>query len=297
MRFWVLLGAVIVSLLFSTCASKENKAIGVVATIPVLADWVKQVGGDRVEVISLLKGQEEPHSYEPSPKDAEKISKARMVVRVGLGLDEWLDGLIKGAQNSTLRIVTIGDGVDLIQEEKAGSGVHQGGNPHIWLDPEVAKIGVKRIAHVLTEADPAGKEFYQARAEAYLRQVDSVQTVLRQLVSGLRNRRFVAMHNTWPYFCRAFGFEMIAAIEPLPGQEPSLQTLATLTQLMRAESVRVIVLEPQHNPDIAQVLAGATGAEIVVLSQFIGILPDTETYLKLLDYNVRTLVRKLSIDR
>lgn len=268
-----------------------------VTTIPVLSDWVQQVGGERIELISLLKGQEEPHSYEPSPADAKKISKARLVVRVGLGLDEWLDGLIKNAQNPNLRIITIADEVELIEEEKGVSGIHQEGNPHIWLDPEVAKINVVRIAQVLSEIDTAGKEFYRERAEVYSRQIDSLQTVLSQVVSGLKNRRFVAMHNSWSYFCRAFGFKMVAAIEPLPGQEPSVRTIAALAKQMRAESVKVIVIEPHHNPDVAQALARATGANMVVLSEFTGILPGAASYLELLEYNARMLVRELSIDR
>ncbi len=284
------------------CGSGGNKAVVVVTTIPVAADWVKQVGGDKVVVKSLLKGYEEPHSYEPNPKDAQVIAQAQLVVRVGLGLDEWLNGLIANAKNPRLKILTLAEGVEIIEEgegngEHRSHGVHEQGNPHIWLDPDVAKMGVKRIALILAEIDPDNSGFYHQKSEGYLRQLDSVQTVLKDMVANLKDRKFVALHNSWPYFCRGFGFEMVQAIEPLPGQEPSAKTVVQLAQRMRRDSVRVIVLEPQQNRDIALALAQEAKAKMVVLSQFNGTRPANKTYLQLLDHNVRMLVQQLSVDK
>ncbi|MGQ9707913.1 MAG: metal ABC transporter substrate-binding protein [bacterium] len=286
--------SLVTAMLFSGCGSGGNKVV-VVTTISVVADWVKEVAGDRILVKSLLKGYEEPHGYEPNPGDAQLIAQAQLVVRVGLGLDEWLDGLIANAGNPKLRIITLADGVEVIQEEVTG-GVHEAGNPHIWLDPDVAKMGAMRIAQALMEIDPDNKRFYLQGAEGYIRQLDSVQAVLKDMVTDLRDRRFVALHNSWPYFCRAFGFEMVAAIEPLPGQEPSARDLARLVSMMRQDSVRVVVVEPQHNRDEAEALARETGAKVVVLSSVTGGLPETGTYLKLLEYNVGMLVKELAID-
>lgn len=291
----------IVTLLIFTgnCRRSQRPEISVVTTIPVTADWVRQVGGERVRVVSLLRGHEEPHSYEPVPQVAGILARAQLLVRVGLGFDAWLDGLVVNANNPELRVLDLAEGVEPVADEEGehGHGVHEAGNPHIWLDPEVAKSGVKRIAALLGTIEPARGAEYQRRAEAYCQQLDSVTVHLRRLVSDLPNRRFVALHNSWPYFCRAFGFEMVAAIEPLPGQEPSARSLAGLIRRMRQDSVRVIVIEPQHNPDLARVLARETGAEVVTLSQFNGVLPGTESYIELLDYNVRTLVSALKWGR
>jgi len=278
------------------CGGRNSNQLRVVTTVPVLADWVRQVGGERVEVHSLLQGYEDPHNFEPNPRDAKAVELAKMVVRVGLGLDEWLNGLIASAGNPKLKVVTLAEGVDIIKEseEEYHHGAHHEGNPHIWLDPEVAKSGVQRITAVLTELDPKGRGFYEQRSKNYLRELDSLTGVLRELVKGVKNRKFVGMHSSWPYFCRAFGLEMVATVEPLPGQEPSAKDMAELVKRMRSDSVRVIVIEPQQNPDLAATLAKETGARVVRLCQFNGVLPETGSYLQLLDYNVRTLVAALN---
>jgi ABC-type Zn uptake system ZnuABC Zn-binding protein ZnuA len=280
------------------CGVRNNNQVRVVTTIPVLADWVRQVGGERVEVHSLLQGYEDPHNFEPNPRDAKAVARAKMVVRVGLGLDEWLNGLVANAGNPRLKVVTLAEGMDIIKGNEEGHhhGIHHEGNPHIWLDPAVAKSGVQRIAAVLTELDPKGKDFYEQHTGDYLRELDSLTGVLKELVRKLKNRKFVAMHSSWPYFCRAFGLEMVATVEPLPGAEPSAKDMAELVRRMRSGSVRVIVLEPQQNPDLAATLAKETGAKVVMLCQFNGVLPGTESYLQLLEYNVRSLVGALSRD-
>ncbi|MGB9741969.1 MAG: metal ABC transporter substrate-binding protein [candidate division WOR-3 bacterium] len=288
-----IISAILFLVIAGGCARKPDKMVVVVTTIPVLSDWVEQIGGERVAVFSLLKGQEEPHSYEPKPQDGARIARAKLVVRVGLGLDEWLNGLIVSAGGTGVKILTLADGVDLIRDSGDEHGVHEQGNPHIWLDPAVAKAGVRRIAAALIEIDPAGRGYYQQRAERYIRQLDSASTELKGAVQELNNRRFVAMHNSWPYFCRAFGFELVAAVEPVPGQEPSARTLAGLIKRMREDSVRVIVIEPQHNPEVANMLARETGAQVITLCQFNRVLAGTDSYLQLLDYDVRTLINAL----
>jgi ABC-type Zn uptake system ZnuABC Zn-binding protein ZnuA len=300
---------IVLTLIFgSGCprANKESRFIEidsrplVITTLPDLADWVRQVGGESVAVQSLIVGTEEPHNYEPRVADVDKIKKAVMVVRIGLGLDEWLNGLIENARNERLKIVTVSEGVEIIQDEDVAEHkenhhhVHDYGNPHIWLDPNVARLTVQRIVDVLSEFNPARKDFYQKRGDDYIKRIDSTVAELRRQVENLPARKFVAMHESWPYFCRAFGFEMVRAIEPLPGQEPSAKDLAHLVQMIRQEDVRAIVVEPQHNRDVADAIARETGVKVVVLASITGSLPSVTDYLTLLEYDVKTLARALS---
>lgn len=274
-------------------AAQKSKPV-VVTTLPDLADWVNAVGGERVEVFTILRGTEEPHSYEPKPSDLGKVARAKVLVRIGMGLEEWLTGLLTNAQNPKLKVITLADVVEPLRDEGDGNRIHQEGNPHIWLDPANAQKALPLIVEALSAVDPGGKEFYQTRAERYARELDSATAVLGQLVENCPDRKFVAMHNSWPYFCRAFGFELTGVVEPLPGQEPSAHHLTQLIKKMKRESVRKIVVEPHHNRDIAEALAGATDGEIIVLSSITGALPQTDTYLRLLDYNVRSLTKPLS---
>ncbi len=278
--------------LFFNCPRRNSVKAVVVTTLPDLADWVREVGGERIEVMSLLQGYEEPHSYDPKPSDVEKLARAKVLVRVGLGLEEWLEGVIKNTQNPKLRVITLSDFVEVLFDAE-GRGTHTTGNPHIWLDPTIVPKVLPVIVEALSQIDPSGTSKYHLQAERYLKQLDSAHQTLLNQVKQIPNPKFVAMHNSWPYFCRAFGFEMVGAIEPLPGQEPSVRHLTQLVKRMKKDSVRVIVIEPHHRRDIAEALAQEVGAKVVVLSPITHALPQIDTYLKLLDYNVRTLLKEL----
>jgi ABC-type Zn uptake system ZnuABC Zn-binding protein ZnuA len=287
--------------------------VKVVTTIPDLADWVRSVGGTRVEVRSLLRGIENPHTYEPGPDDARLVSQARLLVRVGMGLEEWLDGLVENAGNKKLRMLTVADGIDAIKDEgeaehekqearsqsaevhgpAPGVHVHHFGNPHIWLDPENAKAACARIAAELGRIDPAGAETFLANAGKYSRRLDSLTRVLQEIVKELPDRRFISYHEAWPHFARRFGFDVVASIEPLPGQEPSAKYLAGLVKRVRQESVRVVVTEPQLPRDLPEALAREAGIRLVTLAPLTGSLPEVATYAGLLEYNVRALVQAL----
>lgn len=267
----------------------------VLTTLPDLADWVRNVGGSRVEVRSLLVGGEEPHSYEPKPGDVQALARARVLVRIGLGLEDWLDGVVGNARNPHLQVITVADDVAVIHDaDEHSNRSHASGNPHVWLDPTVAKNAVRLIADALSHADVAGREHYRYQAWQYQMRLDSTERTLQQVTAGLCDRRFISMHETWPYFCRRFGFVAAATIEQQPGQEVSARYLSGLARRMMAESIRVIVVEPQHNRDLADALAGETGARVVLLSSVTGGLAGAETYLRLLDYDVRTLAGALA---
>ncbi|MBM3322267.1 zinc ABC transporter substrate-binding protein, partial [candidate division WOR-3 bacterium] len=127
-------------------------------------------------------------------------------------------------------------------------------------------------------------------AEQYSRRLDALTDTLQRSVKSLADRRFISYHEAWPYFARRFGFEVVASIEPLPGQEPSAKYLAGLVKLVRQESVQVIVSEPQLPREVPEALARETGARLVTLAPVTGSVHEAGTYLELLRYNVRTLV-------
>lgn len=280
-------------MLLSACVGSQRGKIVVVTTLPDIADWARNVGGERVEVVSLLKGGEDPHQYEPKPADALVLARAQVLIEVGLGLEEWLSGLIDNAGGPKLVRLAVADGGDVLHDEheEEGHHAHGSGNPHVWLDPIVARATALRLADVLAEVDSVGRNYYRQRAEGYVRQLDSATAVLQDAAGRATSRRFVAVHESWPYFCRRFGFEAVAAVEPLPGQEPSAKHLAGLVRRMKAEGIGVVVVEPQQPREVAEALARASGARVLVLSTTVGGLERTETYLRLLDYNVRALVQ------
>ena len=301
-----LLAAVSYDLRDSTASaepSPTSEPIPVVATIPVLKDMVEQVGGSRVVVTTLISGLENEHTYSPKPSDLVAISKARLLVQIGIGLEVWVQPLIKNAGNQRLLVVTTSKGIALIRDhepqtipvgpDRSSPRDHPGGNPHIWLDPENAKIMLRHITEALIQVDPAHASGYRTNQAAYLRRLDDLQSELIKKVQGIPDRRLIVHHPAWPYFARRFGFTIVGEITAQPGAEPSARHLQELVSKIRRDRIRVIVTEPQLNQKIPSLLANETGAHVITLSPLPGGVPGTDSYLDLLRYNVGHLADAL----
>jgi ABC-type Zn uptake system ZnuABC Zn-binding protein ZnuA len=276
-------------------------ALNVVVTIPVLKDLTDRVGGSHVKVTSLLSGLESEHTYSPKPSDLVAVRNARLLLEVGLGLEVWVASLVKNSGNTGLKVVTTSKGIALIRvrnsKERPTSVVQtqreQAGNPHVWLDPENAKIMMRHITEALIGLEPGHASDYRKNQAAYLREMDSLQAELEARLRNVRDRRIVVHHAAWPYFARRFGFRIEGEIISQPGAEPSALHLQGLIARMRKEHIRVIVSEPQLNPKIPEVLARETGARVVVLTPIPGGLAGTDSYLDMLRYNVTQLAQAL----
>src|SRR5437588_9036920 len=162
-------------------------AVKVVATVPILKEFAEQVGREHVEVQSLITGLESEHSYSPKPSDLRSLGQAHLLLEVGLGLEVWVSGLVKNAANPQLRVITTSQGVGLIRDHTVAAGSSASGNPHIWLDPENAKVMVRHIADGLIAVDPEHKEDYLNYLADYLRRLDQVQKTLQERVAGLQD--------------------------------------------------------------------------------------------------------------
>lgn len=285
-----------------TASAESRKPVGpisVVATIPVLKDFADHIGGRHVRVTSLLSGSENEHTYSPKPSDVMAIRNARVLLEVGVGLEVWVTALVKGAGNAALRIVTTSKGIALIREyEPDGASPstqasHHTGNPHVWLDPENAKVMMRHITEAFIKVDPGHATDYRENQAAYLRQLDQLQAELTERLRTVTDRRIIVHHPAWPYFARRFGFRIADEIVTQAGAEPSANHLHALISRIQKDRIRVIVSEPQLNQKIPEVLARETGARIVVLTPLPGGLPGTETYLDMLRYDVLQLAKAL----
>src|SRR5713101_9931046 len=186
--------------------------VKVVATLPILKEFADQVGRERVEVRTLITGLESEHSYSPKPSDLKALGEARLLLEVGLGLEVWVGGLVKNAGNPRLRVITTSQGVGLIRDHTVAAGSSASGNPHIWLDPENAKVMVRHIADGLIAVNPEHKQDYLNNLADYLRRLDQAQKTLQERVAGLQDRRIITHHPAWPYFARRFGFQIAGDI-------------------------------------------------------------------------------------
>jgi ABC-type Zn uptake system ZnuABC Zn-binding protein ZnuA len=280
-------------------AASPPVPLNIVVTIPVLKDLTEQVGGPHVRVTSLLSGYENEHTYSPKPSDLVAVRKARLLFEVGIGLEVWVSSLVKNAGSASLRVVTTSKGIALLRERPNRDGAAHAaeeedrGNPHVWLDPENAMTMMRHITEALIQIDPAHAKEYRTNQASYLRKLDQLRGELSERISRVADRRFIAHHPAWPYFARRFGFQIVGAIQPQSGSEPSALHLHELIAKIKKDRIKVVVSEIQLSQKIPELLAKETGARVVVLTTLPGGLPHTETYLDMLRYNVLQLVDAL----
>jgi zinc/manganese transport system substrate-binding protein/manganese/iron transport system substrate-binding protein len=263
----------------------------VVTTTTVFADIVRNVGGDRVAVSSIIPPGVGPEDFEPKPADAKLLSDAKLVVSNGVGLDDFLDGLLASGSGGTTPRLVLGVGIPTLTENGEQ-------NPHFWLDPSlVNQYYVPRIAAKLAEIDPTGKATFDANATAYAASIAALDEELKADVEAIppANRKLVTFHDAFPYFARHFGFELVGVILQNPGQEPTAAELAALIDRVKSTGVKAVFSEAQFNPSLSETLAREAGIRRVVTTLYTDSLGPSpaDSYLGLMRWDVDQIVAAL----
>jgi ABC-type Zn uptake system ZnuABC Zn-binding protein ZnuA len=287
-----------------TPAGASAGSLRVVASTTVLADLARHVAGDRASVVSLAPEGIEVHDYQPKPEDARAVAEADVLVLNGVGLDRWAEKLFDtGARPGATR-VSLGNGLPVIQESgEAHEGeepVEQGepgdGNPHLWLDVRNARTYTEKLRDALAKADPAGAETYRANQAAYAKELDELDGWIKQQVGTLppERRKLVTSHDAFPYFARAYGFEVIGFIAPDADREPSAGELAALVQRVKAANVPAVFGEAGFSPKLAETLGRETGARVVtdLYTESLGSAP-ADSYVGMMRHDVMRIVEAL----
>jgi ABC-type Zn uptake system ZnuABC Zn-binding protein ZnuA len=273
--------------------------VQIVTTTTDLRSLVEAVGGDRVEAISLVPAALDAEEYQPKPQDLLRLKNARLLVRVGLDYDVWLDRLLAQAHSPDLKrggagYVDASFGVPVLEVRGMSVGpddghAHGNGNPHYWLDPRNAEIITNTILEALARCDPANVATYEANRLAFLTRLEKRVLEWQTKLAPLNAVPLVAYHNSWPYFARRFRLDFVGFLETKPGVPPSPSHLAGLLQTMRARGIRIVVREPyQPERDVAFV-ADKAGASVVTLAASVGALPQTDDFISLFERDVEAL--------
>lgn len=236
---------------------KDHGNISVVTTIQPLGDFVKAVGGDRVDVVVLLPAGAEPHTFEPTPSQMRSIEKADLFVKNGAGLEFWID---KVAARST-RTLDSSEGIELIY-------LNGTPDPHIWLSPRSAMIQVDNICRALIEIDPDGRELYERNRNAYMKELESLDEYLRNRLANAQGRIFVVDHPAWSYLARDYGLVQIAIEEG--EREPGPKRMATIIKTVKDNGIKAIFVEPEFNPRLAEVVASEASCVVVPIDPLAG---------------------------
>lgn len=265
-----------------------------VTTMSVLADMIRNVGGERVEAENIIPIGAGPEDYQPTPEDARKIAEADVVFYNGHGLEEWLDDLFKSAATSNQPHIAVSEGLPALE---AGTEFAEG-NPHFWLSAALGARYVEKIRDGLIQVDPDGKDTYTRNANTYGAQLLALNDELKQQAASIpaERRKIVTNHDAFPYFAREYGFTIVGDLLGNPESEPSAGDLAQLVQAIKRENVGAIFTESQFSPRLTQTLADEAGVEIVT-ELYTDTLGDSgsgvTTYVDMLRYNMREIVAAL----
>ncbi len=263
-------------------AQERKDGLKVVVTIPVLADFARNIGGDLISVKSIITGLENPHTYEPRGSDVKAIARADLFVRVGLGLETWADKLVRNAGNSRLIQVSASRSCNIINN-----------NPHVWMDIENARRMVIVIMEGMVRADPSHAADYRRNAALYINRLLRLDKKIRKALAPLSGQAIVTVVPAFTYFLKRYGIEEAATIISVPGKEPSGRHLRMVITLMRKRGIRIILTVPQFSPGIPRLVAEETGATVVVATQLPGSLPGTDTYIEMLQEDVRRILKAI----
>ncbi len=279
----------------------------VVTTTADLRSLVEAVGGDRVSVLSLAPPGSDAEDYAPRPQDLDRLRAARLVVRIGLDHDLWLDRLLRRAgtpelQRGAAGYVDASSGIVLLGVKGGGLGggpdrgghAHGVGNPHYWLDPVNAEPMTGQIVLALARLDPNHARNYEKRRIDFLARLADRVRGWQARLAPLAGKPLLAYHDHWSYFARRFRLSLAGTIEPRPGVAPSPAAMASLMRRMRDEHIGIIVRHPQDPARDADFLASRAGARVAVLAASVGDLPGARDYLTLFDTNVAALLAAAS---
>jgi len=276
----------------------------VVTTTEDLAALAREVGGDKVTVVALAKGYQDPHQVEPKPSFILEVSRADALIAVGRELEiGWLPTLLASSRNAKVQVGSNGyldasQNVKILeiptgQITRAMGDVHPQGNPHYWLDPANGRQIAQAIRDKFSALAPADKATFDARFADFSTRLAAAEKRWDATMAPLKGRKLVTYHNSWPNFMQRFGLNVMGYVEPKPGIPPPPQHIITLIGEMKAQGVKVIVVEPYFDKKTPQSIASQVGGVVMELAPSVGAEKEITDYIKLFDYNVDKLAAAL----
>jgi ABC-type Zn uptake system ZnuABC Zn-binding protein ZnuA len=270
-------------------APASGSTISVVTTTTPLTDFAHVIGGEHVTVHGILKANVDPHDYEPSPADLDALAHADVIVKNGVGLEKWFDDTIASADPNG-QIVDASSGVRL-----------RGDDPHIWHDPDNAKIMVTNIAQAFEQADPANAEAYRRNLAAYQAQLVQLDDAARTQLGTLTNKKLVTNHDAFGYYIDHYGLELVGAIIPSfdTSAELSAQEIADIVATIKATGTKAVFSESSVPAKTAEAIGAEAGVKVVAGAAALygdSLGPagsDGDTYLKMEAHNTKVIVDAL----
>jgi ABC-type Zn uptake system ZnuABC Zn-binding protein ZnuA len=288
--------ALVVLLLWSAAA--WGAPLSIVTTSTDLKSLVEAVGGEKVKVESLAPPLSDPHAVEVKPGQLARMKSAALLVRIGLDHEPWLGRALAAVGDSrfgagSANYLDVSRSIELLQSEtprlRADKGVHLHGfgNTHYWLDPVNARPMTAAIFEALARLDSASGGYFEANRRRFAGELDTRIKRWLKAMEPYRGAKIVVTHESWPYFARRFGLDIVASVEPTPGVPPSAAYLAELTRRMQEAQIKILIAEPYSNFSLANQVAARGGARVVTMIPSVGGDPEARDYLSLFDVDIK----------
>jgi ABC-type Zn uptake system ZnuABC Zn-binding protein ZnuA len=286
-------------------ADLSGSSLQVVASTSIVGDVVQKIAGDAADVTVLMALGQNPHSYEPTPREIALVEDSYIVFVNGMDLEEGLMGTIENVARTY--IVPVSAGIAVIEGDEHGHGDHDhaAGDPHFWFDPTNVIVWAENIADALISADPANAEVYEANRDAYIAELEALDLEVRNLVASIprSQRKLVVDHVALSYFAEEYGFEIIGEVIPSVSDqaEPSARDIAQLADEIREEGVNAIFIGGTAGrglQNLVQAVADEVGQDVQIVSILTGSLAPAgsrgDSYIDFVRYNTELIVSALS---
>ena len=277
----------------SDTAFTSTDKVKVAASFYPMADFAQKIGGDNVEVVCLVPAGTEPHDWEPSTTDMRTIAAADVFVYSGSGMESWVEDSLGNLGKDAIAVETSAN-VTL----RGGSASDSDTDPHVWLDPQNAKLQMRAIADALVAADPAHEKEYEANYAYMAGQLDELDAQFSSTLAACPNHTIVVAHEAFGYLCNAYGLTQLGIEGLSADSEPDAARMAQIVDFVRANNVTTIFAEELLSPKVAEAIASETGAQVAILNPIEGLddeaLANGADYFSVMRDNLAALEKALS---
>lgn len=277
-------------LLLMASPLQAAERLNVVASFSILGDFVRNVGGDRVNVTTLVGADGDVHVYTAAPADAKRVAEAKLVIVNGLGLEGWLPRLVQSS-GSKAQVVTASAGIVPL---KLGSAA----DPHAWQSVPNAKVYVTDIANALAAAAPDDADLFRAQAKAYLEKLETLDREVREAIARIPpdRRKVISTHDAFGYFSAEYGIQFIAPLGVSTETEPSARDIAGIIGQIKAQKIPAVFLENISDDRLIRRIAAETGAKVggtLISDGLTGEKGPAPTYIDMVRHNIKALTSAL----
>jgi ABC-type Zn uptake system ZnuABC Zn-binding protein ZnuA len=296
--------SLLVAVILSGLAIPAQAKLRVVTSLQDLASIADAIGGERIETFALARGYQDPHFVDAKPSFILKLSRADLLIVAGLELEiGYLPPLIDQSRNDRIHPGSPGYldasvGCDILQRPtqavtRAMGDVHPYGNPHYWTDPGNGRVVARAVAAKLIELDPAGKGTYDAKLAAFEARLTEKEREWQAKMAPFAGTKVVTFHESWPNLAKYFNLDIVGTVEPKPGIPPSPTHTLEIVNLITAQKVPLILVEPYFDTKTPKYIGERTGAVVLTFYPSVGGIPEIKDYIDLFDYDVNAFVNAM----